>query len=373
MRPVTMQVVLDTTSIQGDYFLERPTTVEFLQGLHKIPAKLLVPEVVVDEMVRHYRRDLESALRALTDGRQQITRLRAATVPPGPSLSVAQRADKYREALLARIAESGGEVLPYPKIAHKELVARDLEGRKPFDQNGRGYRDTLIWESVRSKTWGGHERVVFVSNNSTDFGKAPQLHEGLRREILNPDRLSLASSLQEFNAQWIVPKTEMLEGVRRALEAHASGEIDLLAWLKAELVNILWNEDETFTSLVAWSPENRMSAHPSDLVELKELRVHSVRPLAADEVLVRLAVRADIEVSVSWYDYGFVGGSGEATTTILQEFSIGLDLVLDRGRGEVVSEEVAMLGTPYATVDYGSWKEPGASPSPIKSPTPAES
>lgn len=195
-----MQIVLDTTSIYRDYFLQRPATVEFLQGLHKIPAKLLVPEVVIDEMVRRYLRDLGSALQQLADAWQQISRLRAVTVPQGLSLSVEERADRYREALLSRIAEFGGEVLPYPKIAHKELVARDLAGRKPFDQNGRGYRDALIWESVRSKTWGGHERVVFVSNNSTDFGKAPQLHDGLRKEILNPDRVTLASSLQEVNA-----------------------------------------------------------------------------------------------------------------------------------------------------------------------------
>lgn len=368
-----MQIVLDTTSIYEDYFLVRPATVEFLRGLHKIPAQLLVPEVVVDEMVRHYRRDLETALRSLADAAQQITRLRAATVPPGPSLNIDQRANKYREALLARIAEFGGEVLPYPKITHKDLAARDLSGRKPFDQNGRGYRDALIWESVRSKTWGGHERVVFVSNNSKDFGKAPQLHEGLRREILNPDRLSLASSLQEFNAQWIVPKMEMLENLRRALEAHASGEIDLFAWLRAELLNSLRREDETITSLVSWSPTNRMNARPSELVELKDLRVHSVRALDGDEVLVRVEVRADIEVHVSWNDHGGIGGSGYASTWILQEFSVGMDLVLDRVRREVVSEEVAMIGTPDATVDFGSWKEPSASPASTAPTTPQNS
>lgn len=115
-----------------------------------------------------------------------------------------------------------------------------------------------------------------------------------------------------------------------------------------------------------------MQAHPSELVELKELRVRSARPLAGDEVLIRLEVTADIEVTVSWNDYDVTGGSeGEASTTILQEFEVGLDLVLDRARREVVAEEVAMLGTPYATVNFGSWKESGASPSPPASAGPA--
>lgn len=70
---------------------------------------------------------------------------------------------------------------------------------------------------------------------------------------------------------------------------------------------------------------------------------------------------------------GFVDDPTAASTTLLQEFSVGLDLVLDRAHAKVVSEDVVMLGTPYATVDYGSWKEPGASPSLSAQATPAES
>jgi hypothetical protein len=359
-----MLVVLDTSSIYRDFFLERPATVTFLTGLARIPAKLLVPEVVIDEMVSHYRRDLESALEQHSSAGQQIARLRAAEVPSAPSFSVQHSAEKYREVLVARIANFGGEVVPYPKTNHKALVERDLAGRKPFAPNGKGYRDALIWESLLGKTWGGQERIVFVSANSNDFGKSPRLHDELRREVWNPDRVSLAGSLQEVNATWVVPKMEMLEAVRRELEAHSAGQVDLLAWVKSRLLDIIREESEAFTDLVPWSPVNRAIAYPSELVELRELRVHSVRPLLGDEVLVRIGVRVDLDVFVTWNDFGFkLGrgirkhGVGDASTNILQEFSVGLDLVLDRKKGEVIAEEVAMMGNEYTAVDYGSWGE----------------
>lgn len=40
-----------------------------------------------------------------------------------------------------------------------------------------------------------------------------------------------------------------------------------------------------------------------------------------------------------------------------EQLRVGVDLILDRDRGIVVSEEVALLATPACSVDYGSWAE----------------
>ena len=36
----------------------------------------------------------------------------------------------------------------YADISHADIVTRDLKRRKPFQQNGKGYRDTLLWETI---------------------------------------------------------------------------------------------------------------------------------------------------------------------------------------------------------------------------------
>ncbi len=362
-----MRIVLDTTSIRADYHLSSPTSRTFLTGLSLIPARLYVPEVVIDEVVNGYRQDLQKAARDFDGARRTLARLLAGPVDPGHVVSIEDRAADYRAGLIERISEVGGEVLPYPRVAHKTLVQRDLSKRKPFKESGSGYRDALIWESVRSQTWGGDERIVFVSGNSADFGDGPLVHEDLRSDIRNPERVTLVRSLRELNEKLILPKTQMLEDLRRQLEAHVPVPVDLAGWLKRRLLSLLQDENDTIVQVVAGFPPDVGSAWPSEIVELKDLRVVYVRELAGDELIVRLEVRADVSVSIGWDredalrsaevrawngdDLGFT----TASASVLEELRVGLDLIVDRRRGDVVSEEVGMLATPACSVDYGSW------------------
>jgi len=81
---------------------------------------------------------------------------------------------------------AGFTILPYPDVSHRDVTARALARRRPFDSLGHeGYRDALIWESVLAfaRTL-ARERVVLVSRNSKDFADAAgDLHADLRRDV----------------------------------------------------------------------------------------------------------------------------------------------------------------------------------------------
>ncbi len=365
-----MILVLDTTAIFPDLWLSRTASVTFLRGLPLIPAKLLVPEVVVDEATNHYRRGLEKAMRATSEARKSLSELLAEEVAPGPGINVDQRVTDYREALLKRIKDAGGEVLPYSTIDHKALVERDLAGRKPFRDGGKGYRDALIWENVRSQTWVGDERVVFVSNNTADFGPGPDFHDDLRGEVLNPERLTLIHTIAEVNQGLILPRMQMLEEVRRKLEAHSPAEFSLWTWLTEHLLDLLQHECEDILKLVSDFPEGQGRAWPRELVALKEMHVLSVRKLEPNAMLVRLKAQADVSITLEWHQTGFLhspgrrgwgraGGFPDAlSSSVLTELRIGLDLMLDRSHGVVLSPEVVMLATPDAYIHDGTWDVP---------------
>lgn len=376
-----MKIVLDTTAIRADYHLKSPTSLTFLKGLSLIPAKLCVPEVVIDEAVNLFRRDLVDKERGSSKARHELARLLGDPVPPEPSINVEQRVVNYKSELLERIREVGGEVLAYPRIDHKTLVQRDLTNRKPFKGSGAGYRDALIWETVRGLTWSGNERIVFVSDNGKDFGDGPLLHEDLRADIFLPERVTLVRSLSEVNTQLVLPKTQKLEHVRRELESHRSGPFDLAAWLSRRLLDLLRDEGDTIAGIVTGFPPDVGSAWPSEIVELKDVRVLQVSSLSENEMLIRLEIQADVAVSVSWDqdDYrrhaevrAWCGGDGafsSASTSVLEELRVGVDLILDRDRGDVVSEEVGLLATPACTVDYGSWAESSPRTQAARAPT----
>jgi hypothetical protein len=129
-----------------------------------------VPEVVVDELLAHrtnrFQPDVADAIAALGAWRDG-------------------RAAPLVDKLLA--GGAGFELLPYPDVSHRQVVARALARRRPFDEDGHdGYRDALIWETVLAlaRTL-PHSRITLVSRNRKDFADdhGDALHPHLRADV----------------------------------------------------------------------------------------------------------------------------------------------------------------------------------------------
>ncbi len=151
---------------------------------------LFVPEVVVQEVVRgrkHDANDLVEKLHALNLHR--VERLLSLSLPTKRDRLLAHVQSlvvNYETELRNRLNELGAEVIPVPSVSHLQVLNRAMEGRQPFDAEGRnGYRDVLIWHSVLDVASLGCQAVVFVTNNSRDFciGKPPELAPALKREF----------------------------------------------------------------------------------------------------------------------------------------------------------------------------------------------
>ena len=112
--------------------------------------RLVVPEVVVLETVN---RRVENLVAAVEKARSAIRALRRLDGGPDlaePEVNLASFRDQADHELRSLISRLGGDVVPIPTSAHVDLVQRSLSRQQPFDKTDRGYRDTLIWESVRS-------------------------------------------------------------------------------------------------------------------------------------------------------------------------------------------------------------------------------
>ena len=79
------------------------------------------------------------------------------------------------------------EILPLEGAHAVEAFRREAR-RLPPASGGRGGRDSAIWLTISSLLHGGHE-VLFVSNNSDDFGKGAILPELLAEIEGAEDRL----------------------------------------------------------------------------------------------------------------------------------------------------------------------------------------
>lgn len=188
-------VVLDTNQLQQDWMgtgfrsmlLANRAAYNFLT--------VVVPRVVVEELVANHRRALQAATESNLKSARSLARLGHKL----PDLTV--REFDYREYILERFDEVlGFDVLDWPKVSHQELVARSTNRTPPFNQNGGGYRDSLVWASVLELASAGHP-VVLVSADAAFSAQDGQLHHELSAEV---EALGVPVTLVSDLTKWLL-------------------------------------------------------------------------------------------------------------------------------------------------------------------------
>ncbi len=355
-----MIVVLDTNVLCQDWHLAGSNFRTFFEGVKAVPVSLKIPAVVMDEVVNKFRETLLERLREASAGLHAMGQLLGREPAPTPTVDVVAEAARYRKHVENLVAGCSGEVLPYPKITHEKVVERELARRKPFRENGAGYRDLLIWESVRPLVLWGHERVAFITANSRDFGEGPGLHADFAEDLVNKNAIRIFRSLKAFNDEHVVPRLTMLDEVRRELESNGHS-FDLGRWLTGNLFDRV--RDADLNDLFSPFPDGVGRVWPSELLEIHKIAVDEVREFAGKDLLVRVTVVADfvVSVDVEWDDYlrspevrKHLGGGGSFSSSWwyeTQRTSISLDLVLGWRSGEIESDEIVRLSTDYGTFE----------------------
>jgi hypothetical protein len=198
---MTPIVILDTNSLHGRRPLGNANS-RLVQALSKSgQIRLVLPEVVLYELARQWEEEagehaskLESARKALNETLGEFDE---------PEISVTlpalDRARFYEQAK-RRLAEKSVEIPAVPTVSVPNLLEKDLAVKKPFDREGKGFRDALIWETIRALCNGLGEQagpVIFVTNNYTDFCemKGGRLHPDLQADLAEGREIEVLPSI----------------------------------------------------------------------------------------------------------------------------------------------------------------------------------
>ncbi|MBL8776750.1 MAG: DUF4935 domain-containing protein [Acidimicrobiales bacterium] len=163
-------VVLDTTAIVGDYRLRSPAAAALLERAAQGQLRIVVPEIVIREAVGRYRRDLDDLARHSAKQRTLAHRL-GVTIEPA-DIDTDACAHSYEKDLRAALHQAGARTPPPSDVPHLDLVDRAIARQAPFRENGTGYRDALIWDTVRTEA--ATADVAFVTDNHTDFAESQE-------------------------------------------------------------------------------------------------------------------------------------------------------------------------------------------------------
>jgi hypothetical protein len=246
-----MRVYLDTSIFPTDFGLRNSDLRALLTGSEQLSAQVVLPAVVVEELVAHYREALEADWAAVQAGASGLNRnLKFAGLNwDVPSLDIAASTTSFREHLRQQLADLRVEIAPFPAVPHQAFIERDLARRLPFRKifkeaaDGKqrrslgtvGYRDALIWETVLAdaRLASPDVRIVLVTTNTSDFADGddtlhPHLVHDLEEHALQPDRVRLYTSFRRFSEQLVTP---YLTAVNELLAALEAGQVPLVEWL----------------------------------------------------------------------------------------------------------------------------------------------
>lgn len=235
-----MIIVIDTTETFTDLRLDGPNFKLLKAYVSRTSSHFFVPSVVFEETVNHFREKLASHVSSASEKVRAIRRITGnESLGTLPSIDLSAELGKFREYLAGRIKELSGKVVGTEKIGVDALVARSLLRRKPFDGEGRrGFRDAVLWETILQevvKDGGANLSVALISNNSSDFGKEPQLAEDLREDCKvfgQPEGcVRLFNGLQRFVEVEVKPHLETLERIEAELKQGSYKQFEIQSFV----------------------------------------------------------------------------------------------------------------------------------------------
>ena len=225
-------ILLDTNQLLG-----KPPGAPLLRMLKKAAEdtchEVVLPEMVLEEYLAHYRHDVGEAAHAARKGIRDLQRLVARW--PGNADTLRSLEDSAEQGRRTEITDMF-RIHPVPSGAWREAMVREARRQPPaktsWEQPGSGARDVAVWLAVLDACAASTGQAYFVSDNSSDFGRGGALRPELAHEAQQrlgaqagkltycPDIPALMSHLGTAGAQ--VPSQNEIAGASLVTAAVAA-------------------------------------------------------------------------------------------------------------------------------------------------------
>ena len=110
--------------------------------------------------------------------------------------------EDYRNYIEKLFTSHGIKILSYPSISHESIVDRIFKKLKPFDQNEKGYRDYIIWCTIKeAMSWSECYKYIFITKNKKDFcmnDNSQDIHTDYINDIPSFKEILIYTSLNQY-------------------------------------------------------------------------------------------------------------------------------------------------------------------------------
>jgi hypothetical protein len=320
-----MRIILDSSVITKDYQLSGVGFRLLKAGLASQQHSAFVPEVVVDEVIANFRREIWQISMKVGDALRQHQRLAGAWLDnPLPGMAALERAQAYERQFPDRIRSLPAEILDYPTSNHKELVAKATARKKPFSEKGSGYRDALIWANVIDLAATDGQDIAFITLNLKDFAdEGGELHPDLETELqgrrVRRDRVHLYNGLKPFLDEHVKPHLKKVS--RDSIEWQFQAGVYREGAIEDQIGESL---REGVAGRTHWEPSDFSLPVEAETISIRDVRdidafnVTEVAELDKREFSVEAVIEAtfDVDFFVFKSDYWAMGEHEISTFSI---------------------------------------------------------
>lgn len=353
--------VLDSNAIMSDPSLAGTAWKLLAHAATSKDTQLAISEVSRLEVIAGYSRRVKDAQSGLhTWTRRNLSALGMGHLAEVLHESMVEQVERYESSLDSRLSSIPVELLPIPEVEHIALVSRAVNRVPPCDDNGDGYRDTLIWLSVlKVATERPDEKIILVTADK-DFVDATgtALQAALLEELQDnglKDRVKVLPNLQAAALSTLASidgASDDLSFIRDKVERD-SVEVYIRFTLLEPLEELSLSARDLALPIDAVNPA-------IDAVVASELQLSPVRSnLSDDQSIIEATLKVDVRLS---FERPSSAGAlrsaegGDPQREVLQKTLIAASLITVDAFGRPVDGELTSLAASEDDPGRADWR-----------------
>ncbi|MBI1938282.1 MAG: DUF4935 domain-containing protein [Ignavibacteriales bacterium] len=248
-----MDVILDTNILRKDFKMTSKLFEAFLVFLKKTDSRLVLPEIVVDEILSLYKRELDALNKKYSDVVNKISNTSFITAPKqNLKIDLEKEVTEFNKLILHPPNIYPTVIIPNKSEHLKESINILLSAQKPASEKRNEYRDVLIWLSIKEHLKKRKKlNTSFISANTKEFSdENNQLAPTLIEEVNKLGScLNYYPSLEEFlkcnadkiefiDEQWINNNLDSKEVIRLLSDTLERRDYKITQYLERREDNI---------------------------------------------------------------------------------------------------------------------------------------
>lgn len=181
-----MKIYLDTNIFYKNWFLESAHFKYLFNFINNDAHDLIISKLVIEEIENIRNREITLAISHIDNKLEYINKRLSKSL----NLDIHNIVNEsYSMELLLKNSVEWLEIIDYSNVPQEEVVKRALNNIKPFEEEEKGYRDTLIWLSLLDyiQRKDIKDDIIFISSNKNDFynknKKETVFHDDLIRDL----------------------------------------------------------------------------------------------------------------------------------------------------------------------------------------------